>query len=37
MSFERGLLKQADAAMYTVKQDGKGKYRFYDEISKEDH
>lgn len=26
------LLKQADAAMYTVKQDGKGKYRFYDEI-----
>jgi len=29
------LLKQADAAMYTVKQDGKGKYRFYDEISKE--
>lgn len=26
------LLKQADAAMYTVKQGGKGKYRFYDEI-----
>lgn len=29
------LLKQADAAMYTVKQEGKGKFRFYDEISKE--
>lgn len=29
------LLKQADAAMYTVKQDGKGKYRFYDEVPKE--
>lgn len=28
------LLKQADEAMYTVKQDGKGKFRFYDEISK---
>ncbi|MGV8947809.1 MAG: diguanylate cyclase domain-containing protein [Candidatus Paracaedibacter sp.] len=30
------LLKQADAAMYTVKQGGKGKYRFYDEIKKEE-
>ena len=29
------LLKQADVAMYTVKQEGKGKYRFYDEISKD--
>jgi predicted signal transduction protein with EAL and GGDEF domain len=29
------LLKEADAAMYAVKQEGKGKYRFYDEISNE--
>jgi diguanylate cyclase (GGDEF)-like protein len=29
------LLKEADAAMYAVKQEGKGKFRFYDEISRE--
>lgn len=26
------LLKEADAAMYAVKQSGKGRYRFYDEL-----
>lgn len=29
------LLKEADAAMYAVKQAGKGKFRFYDEIREE--
>lgn len=29
-----GLLKEADTAMYAVKQSGKGGYRFFDEISK---
>src|SRR5450432_465537 len=28
------LLKEADKAMYAVKQTGKGQYRFYDEIPK---
>lgn len=27
------LLKEADAAMYAVKQEGKGQFRFYDEIA----
>jgi diguanylate cyclase (GGDEF)-like protein len=27
------LLKEADAAMYAVKQEGKGRFRFYDEIA----
>lgn len=30
------LLKEADAAMYAVKQEGKGRFRFYDEISREE-
>ncbi|MBX9804710.1 MAG: diguanylate cyclase [Alphaproteobacteria bacterium] len=29
------LLKEADAAMYAVKQTGKGQFRFYDETQKE--
>jgi len=30
---EETLLKEADAAMYAAKQEGKGNFRFYDEVS----